>query len=1776
MIEEQAKLYLCRPNGNLLTQLNGVRTDSVEYAVHVKDYNEITFIVDRYINVDGELVESNGYEDLRLNMNVLLEGKDVFQLQEPTVTNDGTSEYKTIKGYSREKEFEDKDWVGLKVNTGEEDSLEYLIDGNIDEYGFAKEYITIYRGNNSGKTDFSLIHLILQKMPGWSVDDNDIDHLLWTRKISISEDNINLYALLTNVMAPKAECLFLFDTINKKIKAVAKEHLDDWSLDSNIFISMRNLANQIDVQVDEDSVFTVFTPQGENELNVRGANYNDAYVYDLSYFKAEPWMTTDLVTKINAWETWRDDNRDDFIQLSKDRAAKNAELYDVDYKVPNDADVWTQWDNMDTELLQKNLEVFQKQLEFLQVSVDPNPQYDSQGNYIPHKTSGGAVDHDYYLNLLQDNNAGYYTYLEIYQYVIPNIQIAIRNKGVVEDQKEEYIKSYETNWELYGIIELEAKEEGYKQQMETLKQYAKSWSQLPAADKAKYVNEDTYNIYHNEYVKFKNYLGSSSTAGSLRYKLAQLRQKRKTLENQLATIDNNILTYVNTAKIDNQRWGLTADELITFRTLCHHTDYTNSNILTTSIDTTISTVDVEYELYQDAVSKLSEVSRPQFSFQVDLDNLLNIPEFASWVDDFELLRFMRLGIRDDFSVKLRLTGYTTNPCEIDPNLTLEFSSFITSKSGRSDLTDLLNSENNRGSKNSITIGTGTSKDDKEYLLNLLTMLTRSGMFTSAVQGVASNVFTVGSVSANAIYAGSADIDDAHINNLIAEYIDAGNINVDKITGREAWFQTMEATYINSEYIVSKIITAESGDFDDLTASSAFIQKLNSGLIEASTINVENITGTDAQFNELFSHYIDADYIITDILSANRGRFTTLVADVFSNATGHIFNLTADNATVNQAFIDNQIANKISVADLKAHAATADQIVLISSDGDPGIAFQNATQQFYDSNGNVRVQIGQDANGDFNMIIRGADGTTALFNQNGITQSGIPNNTIVNNMITNGTIQKGKLAFNIIEPNAQGGIDITDVYDGSGNLWGTQYTSFKDATNTAIAGVSSMLDMTNGTIKDSVWNKTYVTVENAQGQEVQKLIKEAVTDNTTSINGITSRVSATESTLDTQGNTITNLQTNVSTIEQTANKINLLVESGSSSSSLTLTDALIQAVSNNIVIMGEGGSGVAIQNGVLTIGQQTKEAIAYLAINGGLLCYVQDDDPSLNTNNGEPIYTAIGEQINVTGIRSLKFDNADEDENGGWVYFSNVRKDVPYFEVEIYLDYFPHGSGYIVNRNDTQYAVYYNQTTNKWYSKLTDLTTVTAPEWTWDRYNDMILGEYIKQVDGTTDFTFFTPAKTYSDIRPVVMLRNLGVSGYIIENTTINGGHIETGTITSNALSTDAIMSRNYNYIDGFYSEAGTFLDLQNGMFRSKNFYISDNGDAYFKGNIVADTGKIGGENGFVTASGKITSGNVASVNDTSHAGVYIGVDGINISGGTSNSTTTITQNKVKIGDKFLFQNGTLTITGNINATQGTIGGFIIDNTSIQKPESDDGVGDTIYFGRDGLSITDKFSVNVYGNLTAKAGLIGGYTIGENGFRRGASFAGQECCRLNYNDLFLSNGTLWGELQPHCFMQGRWDDGNMVTYFLLQTSNQSTTFSFLDDGIVKEKMSISSERVSINDDLTVFGNKNRVIKTKSYGDRLLYSYEMPEPYFGDIGESQIGSDGFVQIYIEEIFSETISTDLYQVFLQSYGDGKLFVYDRQPSYFIVCGTSGLRFGWEIKAKQIDHNNKRLEIL
>lgn len=123
--------------------------------------------------------------------------------------------------------------------------------------------------------------------------------------------------------------------------------------------------------------------------------------------------------------------------------------------------------------------------------------------------------------------------------------------------------------------------------------------------------------------------------------------------------------------------------------------------------------------------------------------------------------------------------------------------------------------------------------------------------------------------------------------------------------------------------------------------------------------------------------------------------------------------------------------------------------------------------------------------------------------------------------------------------------------------------------------------------------------------------------------------------------------------------------------------------------------------------------------------------------------------------------------------------------------------------------------------------------------------------------------------------------------------------------------------------------------------------------------------------------------------------------------------------------------------------------------------------------------------------------------------------------------------------------------------------------------INLRELLVHDWFICNGEKSRLASTVNFKDRLLYCYEMPSPFFGDIGEARLDETGTCYIYIDDVFLETIDTEcMYQVFLQKYGEGECIIAERNRNHFIVKGTPGLAFAWEIKAKQAGYTMERLE--
>jgi len=213
-----------------------------------------------------------------------------------------------------------------------------------------------------------------------------------------------------------------------------------------------------------------------------------------------------------------------------------------------------------------------------------------------------------------------------------------------------------------------------------------------------------------------------------------------------------------------------------------------------------------------------------------------------------------------------------------------------------------------------------------------------------------------------------------------------------------------------------------------------------------------------------------------------------------------------------------------------------------------------------------------------------------------------------------------------------------------------------------------------------------------------------------------------------------------------------------------------------------------------------------------------------------------------------------------------------------------------------------------------------------------------------------------------------------------------------------------------------------------------------------------------------------------------------------------------------------------------------------------------HIGSDGIYVTGKWintdkDPDVY--IDMRAQLIGGMAISAAADKKG------KCCAFSEDEILVKNNdsTLsWGLNSNTTSMRynGLWINGpNGVNDILI----------YLD----------AEWGLGVKSGL----NKSGIVETKNYGTRALYCYEMASPTYGDIGEGEIGEDGSEYIQIDPVLSECILTDQYQVFLQPYGNGKCYIAERKSTYFVVSGEPGLKFGWEIKAKNRDYNMNRLSV-
>lgn len=1276
---EPSIIYLAKPGKRLYCALGGIDTSTASLSLKTNNTAELTFTVDKYINN----TVTDGYEELDELMELYCDGIWFKIVDPPTINNDGLRETKEITAESYEIMLTQYKLKNFKINMGEEDSYEMMYQATHDTNKFYQ--IKFYDSENE---DLSFLHLVLKHadVPGWhigyvdNITPDDDGKLLPNNICNFEVDDQNVYAFLTQEAAQAYKCVFEFDTVNMTINVYRPDSLGK---DTNVVLGFRNIQNSITISRDENLV-TQFYVEGLDDYNIDAVNFGDSVITDLSYFICEPYMDTSLQEKYNAWQSYRESRREEFINLSKEYNKNLEVLTELMNRVPIDT-AQTNWfgkkvedlkdaynanmaiikglealyvddeKNFDLEALKKShdwplyesimnytlpsiVAALQAQDEtvegfgkgniiscinpivlgqdwymvnpgtssFQTIQIDDAPAYGITRGVKVTGTNGGIYQHNisiepsqrytlscfvkgsgtFYLgynNTGEDRKNVAYNITSSWTRVYTSFNLSSRLIDVAFTgtndfaicgmqlemgdspsqfgyftQSENIIKAYETDWKLYGISELKVKISTYDSCIKELKKsgYADGYNPLSGYEEAYFTQ------MHQKYLDYLNLKDQAETA--LKERQAEYdAAKKPEIQEKRNQIAKDVLLE-NFGKVQNKYSAFTDKETYIIKSLYSQSTYTNENIIVTTLDSTADAVDKSKVLYDDALEELYVESHPQYTYTDDVENIYALPEFKEYHEQLAVNDFVRVGITDTNYIKLRVIEITYNPCDLDESMEVTFSNMIQYKAKRNDYNTLLNDALNTSNRNGGRVNSVNKSSTSDYVIT-----------SEAIKQIFSNPL---------------------FNSMLGGTVTGG---------------TGSGGTITADTIIAELVKAKEGVFDKLTVDTAFMKYLDVKLVSADKITTRILEAEQANIEKLSAKIIESNQINADMINVKN-----LLAGNAGVGNLQAVHLTAQNVTIDQSVITDLIAKKMTVADLNTHTATADEFMIISS-GKAGIAFKNSTQQFYDSTGAVRVQIGQDGTGKFNFVVKNGD-KTALFDENGITQTGIPDNTIVNNMISDGTINKEKLSFTMVEPNEQGGIDISQVYL-DGKKFGQQYTSFKDQTTEQITNIT---DPQKGQIVQSIQNSLF----NEDGSSIYT----KYTEYKQTVDGITQTVSNNK--LDTDKK----LDAASTSITQTADKLNLIATGGTGESKLELTPDFINLVSSKVVgikadqinidgvITAINTNGTTAGKTQIDAGAISTENVNALLIKTGKLKSNNYKDPS----NTSPLYSQAGTLIDM--------------------------------------------------------------------------------------------------------------------------------------------------------------------------------------------------------------------------------------------------------------------------------------------------------------------------------------------------------------------------------------------------------------------------------------------------------------------------------------------------------------------------------------------------------------------
>lgn len=291
MVVDFSKLDLQEQPVLILKNTAGVPIGTLGSAMNITadiKYNEASVLeFEVPAQVDG--IDTPHY-DAVIGMRIIeLQDIGQFILINPKEVGDGVKKIKYCKAYSLEYEFTFKK-LSLASST--------------------------YNFWNPVTPDSTLMQIILELMPSWSLGYIDSELVGKYRTFEVSDEN--LYNFIKGTIQESYNCIFDFDTMTRRINVKSAKS----TVPTNpVYISNGNLAEEITVEENTENIVTRLDVNGADGVTIRDVNpMGTNQIINLDYFMNTDNFDAALIEKYWSWKNTYKNYQQQYYNLSVEYA----------------------------------------------------------------------------------------------------------------------------------------------------------------------------------------------------------------------------------------------------------------------------------------------------------------------------------------------------------------------------------------------------------------------------------------------------------------------------------------------------------------------------------------------------------------------------------------------------------------------------------------------------------------------------------------------------------------------------------------------------------------------------------------------------------------------------------------------------------------------------------------------------------------------------------------------------------------------------------------------------------------------------------------------------------------------------------------------------------------------------------------------------------------------------------------------------------------------------------------------------------------------------------------------------------------------------------------------------------------------------------------------------------------------------------------------------------------------------------------------------------------